>query len=176
MRIMLSPELTPAIHASSYEAHRALELAPGAEDCGIEGFRDQASVVSVGVRAMLDRAIAENTSLILDGVSIVPGMLDLARYSEEADVIFLIVACLDEAAFRSRFAARAKGARQRLPHRYFANLDAILRIQEHFLELADLHDVPIVDNESFEKSVLSIIRHVTEALRKKGEFDAAEFL
>ncbi len=31
-------------------------------------------------------------------------------------------------------------------------------------------------NESFDGSVLSIIRHVTEALRKKGELDAEELL
>jgi hypothetical protein len=36
--------------------------------------------------------------------------------------------------------------------------------------------VPIVDNVSFDRSVLLIIRHVTETLRKRGDFDAAEFL
>jgi hypothetical protein len=33
-----------------------------------------------------------------------------------------------------------------------------------------------VINESFDRSVLSIIRHVTEALRKKGELDADDLL
>jgi 2-phosphoglycerate kinase len=66
--------------------------------------------------------------------------------------------------------------KQRAPHRYLENLDAILRIQEHFLELADRYDVPIVDNVSFDRSVLLIIRHVAEALRKKRAFDVAELL
>ena len=36
--------------------------------------------------------------------------------------------------------------------------------------------MPIVDNVSFDRSVTSIIRHVTETLRKKGDFDAAALL
>ena len=142
----------------------------------VEGFRAQAATVSVGIRGSMDRAIAENTSLVMDGVSIVPGMLDVGAYADHADVIFLVVATLDEEAFENRFSARAADQKQRAPHRYLENLDAILRIQEHFLELADRYDVPIVDNVSFDRSVLLIIRHVAEALRKKRAFDVAELL
>jgi 2-phosphoglycerate kinase len=174
MRLVLSRELVPAIHASSYDAHRVVRTAPG-EDPVIEGFLAQASIVSVGVRAMLDRAVSENTSLILDGVSIVPGLLDLGAYRETAHVIFLVVATLDEAAFRARFEQRARESR-RPPHRYLENMDAILRIQEHFLELAERHQIPIVDNDSADASVLSILKHVCETLRKVEGFDATELL
>jgi 2-phosphoglycerate kinase len=176
MRLMLSPEIMPAIHTSSYEAHTVLAAPPGAEDPVIAGFRAQASVVSVGVSAMIDRAVAESSNLILDGVSIVPGLVETSRHAGQAEVIFLVVATLDAGAFRSRFAARGRAARARPPHHYLENLDAILHIQEHFLELADLHDVPIVNNESFDRSVLSIIGHVTETLRKKEGFDVARLL
>jgi 2-phosphoglycerate kinase len=172
MRLMLSPELVPAIHASSYDAHQAIGRS---EDGVIDGFLAQASIVSVGVRAMLDRAVAENSSQILDGVSIVPGLVDLGAYTENAHVIFLVVATLDERAFRARFESRARTS-HRPEHRYLEHFDAILKIQDHFLELADRHDIPIVDNESIDVSVLSIIKHVTETLRKVGRFDAQELL
>jgi 2-phosphoglycerate kinase len=176
MRIMLSRDLVPAIHASSYDAWRALPDLAGHEDAVIEGFRTMAATVSVGVRAMIDRAVAENASLIIDGVSLVPGLLDAASYQDRAHVIFLIVATLDPEAFAGRFAARALEAAERPPHRYLENLDAILRIQDYLLELAEQHGVPIVDNVSFDRSVTSIIRHVTETLRKQGDFDAASLL
>jgi 2-phosphoglycerate kinase len=176
MRIMLSRELVPAIHGSSYDAWRLFPADSLGDDPVVEGFRAQASTVSVGIRGSVDRAIAENTSLVMDGVSIVPGMLDVEAYADRADVIFLVVATLDEEAFKNRFSARAADQKQRAPHRYLENLDAILRIQEHFLELADRYDVPIVDNVSFDRSVLLIIRHVAEALRKKRAFDVAELL
>jgi 2-phosphoglycerate kinase len=167
---MLSPELVPAIHASSYDAHRVLASSEQVQDPVVEGFRSQAATVSVGVRAMIERAIAENTHLILDGVSILPGMIDPAEYRNEAHVIFLAVATLDAEAFRGRFESRGREAKQRPPHRYLENLEAILRIQEHILELADHFELPIVDNQSFDGSVLSILRHVTETLRKQGGF------
>jgi len=142
----------------------------------IEGFRAQAEIVSVGVRAMMDRAVAENASLVLDGVSIVPGLLRTELYDERAHVIFLVIATLDVEAFRSRFVARKRHESARGPHLYLEHLEEILRIQDHFLELADRYGIPIVDNESFDRSVTSIIRHVTETLRKKGPFDVAEML
>jgi len=89
-------------------------------------------------------------------------------------VVFLLVATLDLEAFRSRFESRAKGETNRLPHRYIEHLDAIVRIQDHLLELADGFHVPIVDNQYFDRSVLSIIRHLIETLRKKSPPRATE--
>ena len=176
MRIILSKDLLPTLHASSYDAYKLLPPDAVGDDPVIEGFLSQAATVSVGVRASMDRAIAENGSLVMDGVSLVPGLLDLDAYSELAHVIFLSVAALDEDSFENRFAARASEARSRAPHRYLENLDAILRIQNHLLELSDRYDVPIVDNVSFDRSVSQIIRYVTETLRKRGDFDVAALL
>ena len=174
MRIMLSPELAPAIHASSYDAWRVVPGLEAAQEPIIEGFRAQATTVAVGVRAMVERSIAENTHMIIDGVSILPGLFDPERYANDAHVIFLAVATLDPVAYRARFEARARAATRRSPHRYLENLDAILRIQDHVLELAEEHGVPIVDNASFDDSVLSILRHVTETLGKQRGFGERE--
>ncbi len=174
MRIMLSKDLVPAIHASSYDANQRLPPESLGDDPVIEGFRQQSTTVSVGVRAFMERAVAENASLVLDGVSLLPGLIDLDAWREVADVVFLVVATFDEDAFHARFASRSKDARLRPPHRYLENLDAILRIQDHILELADRYDVPIVDNVSFDRSVLFIIRHVVEGLRKRGGVDEGD--
>lgn len=176
MRITLSRELVPAVHASSYEAYRVLRSPGLHEDPVIEGYRAQAEVVSVGVRAMMDRAIAENTSLILDGVSILPGLIDPEPYRELAHVVFLVVATLDVRAYRARFQRREKSQRLRRAHRYLENLDAILKIQDHFLEMADQYDVPIITNDVFDQTVLQVVRHVSEALRKSEPAHAAEAL
>ena len=168
MRVMLSQELAPAIHGSSFDAHENLPPLAADEDPIISGFRSQAGVVAVGARAILDRAIAENTSLVLDGVALVPGMIDLSEYRDAAHVIYLVVATLDEKSFRGRFAARGRRS-SRAPHRYIENLPEILRIQDYYLELADRYDVPIIDNASFDGSVMLVIRHVVESLRAESE-------
>ncbi len=176
MRIMLSAELAPSLHASSYDAWQVLPGARESDTPVLAGFRAQAEVVSVGVRAMIDRAVAEGTSLVLDGVSLVPGLVDLAAYRDLADIVFLTVVNLDGEVYPTRFASRAREGGARGKHHYVENLDAILRIQDHLLELADQYDVPIVENVSFDRSVLSIIRHLTETLRDRHGFDASELL
>ncbi len=176
MRLMLSPAIAPAIHGSSYDAHQLLPSDGRTADRVIAGFREQAATVSVGIRASLERAVNENASLVMDGVSIVPGLIDLGAFSEIADVIFLVVGTLDDEAFSSRFASRAAEATQRPPHRYLENLESILQIQDHFLELAERFEVPIVDNISFDRSVLLIIRHVTDTLSQRHGFDPDDIL
>ncbi len=172
MRIMLSPELSPAIHGSSYDAYKLFPPDALGQDPVIDAFRAQTSTVAVGVRASIDRAVAENASLVVDGVAILPGMIDLGAYADTAHVISLVVATLNADIYRDRFAARAEGQGQRAAHRYLDNLDAILRIQEYFLEAAERHHVPIVDNVSFDRAVMQIIRYVTESLRDRVDADA----
>lgn len=176
MRTMLSADLLPALHASSYDAYARLgQTAPGADPV-VEGFLAQSSAVSVGVRAMMDRAIEEGESIVLDGVSIVPGQIDLHAYAAHAHVLFLVVATFGEEAYRERFARRERAGSARSSKRYLQNLSAILTIQDYILELAEQHGVPIVENVAFDSSVLSIIRYVAETLGKKESFDASGLL
>ena len=115
MRLMLSPALVPAIHGSSYDAHRLISAERKSADQVIGGFREQAATVSVGIRASLERAVNENASLVMDGVAIVPGVIDLESFSEIADVIFLVVGTLDEESFSNRFETRATETKHRPP-------------------------------------------------------------
>jgi len=176
MRIMLSPDLMPAIHVSSFDAYRELPALGREDDPVIDGFLSQASTVSVGVRAMLDRAIEENTSLVLDGVALVPGLIDLQEYADRAHVFFLMVGRLDEQAFESQFEARARRQRARDAARYVERLEEILKIQRYLLEQADRNNVPIVDNVTVDGSALLVIRHVVESLRLNGGVDFADLL
>jgi 2-phosphoglycerate kinase len=171
MRLMLSPDLAPAIHGSSFDAYT--QFPPGAlgADPLLESFRAQTATVAVGVRASIERAIEENASTVIDGVALFPGTLDLRPYAEQADVIFLVVAALEREAFAARFARRAEGAAERPAHQYLKHLEAILRIQDQFLDAAERHGVPIIVNESFDRAVLAVIQHLTESLAKRPGFD-----
>jgi 2-phosphoglycerate kinase len=172
MRLTLSQEIAPALHGSSYDAYKLVPQDALGDDPVIEGFRAQTAIVSVGVRASMDRALAENASIVIDGVAVVPGLIDLHAYQGLAEVIFLVVATLDPEAYANRFAVRAADESRRSAHRYLEHLDEILRIQDHLLEAAERHGVPIVDNDSFDRAVLLVIRHVTETLRKRGGIHA----
>jgi 2-phosphoglycerate kinase len=176
MRLTLSPELAPALHGSSYDAYKLLAPEALGSDPVIDGFRAQTGIVSVGVRASIDRAVSENANTVIDGVSVVPGAIDPSAYEGLADIVFLVVATLDSEVYAARIADRAEDQSHRPAHHYLENLDEILRIQDYLLDAAERHDVPIVDNDSFDRAVLFIIRHVTETLRDRWALDGEDLI
>ena len=75
-----------SIHYSSFEAGRGLRKPEEAYDPAIAGFLDQSRDVLVGVRASLDRALEEGWSMVLEGVHLVPGLVELPPAAEHAVV------------------------------------------------------------------------------------------
>ena len=171
MRLMFSPELMPSIHSSSYDAWKYLTTPLSLNaDPVIEGFREQVIRVSVGTRAIIDRAIEENVSMVLDGVHVVPGFIDLELYRNKAYVFTLMVSTLDEARFKHRFISRQEATVTRPVHKYLANLDSILKIQNYVLSMAEQHGAPIIDNLSFDETVAEALRLIGDFLSHQEEF------
>jgi 2-phosphoglycerate kinase len=165
MRLMFSPDLMPEIHCSTYDAHERLALDPNAQgDPVILGFREQAQKIAVGVRGLLDRAVEESTSMLIEGVNLLPTLVELDRYRESAHVIFLAVAALDRESLKSRFAGRAKLARERQAERYLKHLPEIMTIQDHIMAEADQAGLPIIENVQFDAAVRAAIRSVIATL------------
>ncbi|MCP4007076.1 MAG: hypothetical protein GY725_23085 [bacterium] len=169
MRLMFSENLMPEIHGSTFDVHLRLTTDPdpgSGTDPLIVGFREQAQKIAVGVHALLDRAVAENTSMLIEGANLVPGIVDFERYREDAHVIFLVTASLDKEAYRSRFLRRGVRARERPAHHYIDHFAEILTIQDHILAEAENYGLPIIDNVHFDNAVLSVIRSVISTLNK----------
>jgi len=140
----------------------------------IEGFQAQASAVSVGVRALIQRTIEESSHLVIDGVSIVPGLTGSRSFGEQAHVICLMVTSGDGNDLRARFAARAHGTSRHLADRYLENLDAILEIQDHLIQRAREHGVPLIENRRFDDSAREIVDHVMKRLAQASPEPAAD--
>ena len=92
MRAFFSRAFMPSIHQSSFEAG---DVYPDADDPLESGFREQARNVLVGVRASSERALEEGWSLVLEGVHLVPGMVELPR-PELAVSVFVVLSIADE--------------------------------------------------------------------------------
>jgi 2-phosphoglycerate kinase len=166
MRLMFSRDLLPAIHASTFNAYELLQAPPADSDPVISGFLEQAQKISVGVQALLDRAVEENHSMMIEGVNVVPGLIDLGRYRDRAHVIMLMVAGLSEEAYRDRFLGREDQVHVRSADRYLSHFKEILSIQDHVLGEAETHGVPIIDNVNLDAAVLSVIRSIIASLGK----------
>jgi 2-phosphoglycerate kinase len=169
MRAFFSESLMPVIHHSSYEAGQGVRIPLGAAfDSHVVGFMEQVDVVNVGVLALLERAMKERTSLIVEGVHMVPGMLASAGARERiSDVVVLqlVVAVKDLALHKSHFLVREQQTSgRRAIARYLENFEEIRKIQDFILERARAEGTLVVENVNIDETVGVIIDALYEAI------------
>ena len=157
MRLMLSPQLMPTLHTSSYNVHTGGDT--DADD-PIAGYRLQAKSVNVGVKAILDRCRQENTSVIIDGVHLLPDFLDTEHYADTALVIQMALSVDDHRTFKDRFTQRNIDAPQRPKDRYLSHIGDILKIQQHILQSCSQRSIPVLVNTSLEKATAQATEQV----------------
>jgi 2-phosphoglycerate kinase len=148
MRAFFEAALMPALHYSSFEAGEGLRMPmpdPDQGDRALFGFLQQAVLVAVGAAAVVDRAIVEGLSTVVEGVHLVPGLVS-PEQRPEATVVEVMLAIEDEEAHQSHFVGRdqvAGGARAL--ERYLRNFGEIRRIQDYRVARAERMGTPIVD-------------------------------
>jgi 2-phosphoglycerate kinase len=171
MRAMLSPELAPTLHVSSFEADRALREPPSrSADALILGFREQTAAVSVGINAIIERAAVERTSVVIEGAHVVPGFFDVGTRSESLLAVPFVVGVDDEERHRSHFAAREDAIEDRIATRYAQGFGNIRKLQRYVTDQALAHGVPVIPNHSFDQSIAAVIDLVMErATTRAGE-------
>lgn len=192
MRAMVSPALLPTLHASTFNAWEAL-VPPGqtrpahpTREELLAGFRDQVQQVSVGLSAVVRRSIQEGTSLVLEGVHLVPGYIEPAAF-QGALLVPMLVGLPDEEEHRRHFESRdTETAASRPLHRYMRYFEEIRTMQDELKRLARQYDVPMLDSETLDESadraVELVLRQVMVALTPEereaalGEEMAAQLL
>jgi 2-phosphoglycerate kinase len=179
MRAFFSQSLMPAIHYSSYEADKAVRIPlGGGTDSNLVGFMEQVEMVNVGVLAVLDRAIKERTSLVVEGVHIVPGMLastGAQERSSEALLLPLVVAVNDADLHRSHFLVREQETSgRRALARYLRGFEEIRKIQGLILERADAEGTLVVDNVSIDDAVRTVVDALYGLIEQSEESDSGD--
>ena len=158
MRSMLTEDLMPSLHTSSFDTARLVRTPlPGSVDPLIVGFREQTSAVAVGIEALITRAVDEGTDLIVEGAHICPGFLDEHRLEGRAVVVPMVVAVDDEEVHRSHFVMRAHEVRNRPFERQLEFFDSIRKLQKYVKSLALQHGVPIVPSYNLDATLSQVI-------------------
>jgi 2-phosphoglycerate kinase len=158
MRAFFSSDFMPSIHQSSFEAGDAF---PDADDPLETGFRDQARNVLVGVRASSERALEEGWSLVLEGVHLVPGMVELPR-PELAVSVFVVLSIDDEDEHIRHFRFRDEDS-ERPESRYLERFEDIRRLQDLVVARAQRAGVPVIENENADKAARTVADLVLDA-------------
>lgn len=155
LRESFPPELMPSVHSSSFEAGDAF---PEADDPLAYGFLRQAQ----DVLSELQPALDSGESLVLEGVHVVPGLVEAP---EDAVVVQCLLAIPDEEEHERNFHARASSERPRL--RYLRRFGEIRRIQELLVERAQREGVPVLANDDPEHVADVLAERVREAAARR---------
>ena len=162
MRLTLTPELMPSLHVSTYNAWECMPKDTKKERQVIMGFRDQARTVCVGVEAIISRCMSENTSVVVDGVHLLPDLVDISAYTDSALVVPICIGLNDRKEYEKRFLLRAKQAPARSMHRYLKYMDEIFLIQNHILAAYSNAGFPVLQSKIFEDLKMEAISCVSE--------------
>jgi 2-phosphoglycerate kinase len=155
MRAFFSQEFMPSIHYSSFEAAAGLREPEQADDPVLAGFLEQTRNVLVGVRASIERALEEGWSMVLEGVHLVPGMLPRI---DGALVVQCVLAIEDEEEHSTHFMVRDAGLDGVRPHqKYIDRLDDIRHVQEHIVQRAHRHGVPVIANTDMREAIDEVL-------------------
>jgi 2-phosphoglycerate kinase len=158
MRAFFSSDFMPSIHQSSFEAG---DVFPDADDPLEYGFLQQARNVLVGVRASSERALHEGWSLVLEGVHLVPGMVELPR-PELAVSVFVVLAIEDEEEHVRHFHFRDEDS-ERPESRYLERFADIRRLQELVVTRARREGVLVIENEDADRAAQTVADLVLDA-------------
>jgi 2-phosphoglycerate kinase len=175
MRSMLSPELMPTLHESSFHADLALREPPTkSADALIMGFREQTAAVSVGINALIERAALEGTSIIIEGAHVVPGFFDVETHAQRVVAVPFLIGVEDEERHMTHFASRENAVASRPAQRYTEGFDNIRKLQRYVKSQALSHGVPMIPNYSFDQSIAAVIDLVMDrATGRAAELRAA---
>jgi 2-phosphoglycerate kinase len=165
MRLMIAPDLMPALHASSYTAWKVAG-AVSVDDPNpvISAFREQVMRVGVGVKAIISRALEENDSVIIDGVHLLPDLINLKPFEKDAIFVWVNLHIEDTKQYEGRFKQRGSAAGKRSAHRYIENIDAILEIQNHILTIGKDHKILSLENTDLEETTQNFLTHIMDRL------------
>jgi len=172
MRMMMPERLLPILHRSSFEAWRALPDTTGPielEDRIATGYRSQTELLAVACEVVVQRAVRERVSMVLEGVHVDPMTVRRLRESGDIVVVPVMLAILKQEVLRKRIRGRGSTAMQRRAQRYLKSFDSIWQLQSYLLSEADRERIPIVVNDDRESTIAEILRIIGDALSAKLE-------
>ena len=163
VRGIIGKEYAPALHSSSYDAYKHIRNKSRYEsydELVSAGFDDHAAYVIPGLEKIIQRAITDYDDLVIEGVHLVPGLIDIEQFREDADIYFFILSS-DEESHKERFVKRAIQI-----HRGGKQLDFFKEnriIHDHLLKQAEINDVHVIKTESIETTLDKILAIINKS-------------
>jgi 2-phosphoglycerate kinase len=167
MRAFFSRDFMPSIHYSSFEAGEGLREPEVADEPAIAGFLEQSRNVLVGVHASIDRALEEGWSMVLEGVHLVPGLVEPPTQTENVLVAQCVLEIADERLHETHFYVRDTASEGVRPvARYLDRFGDIRRIQSELVGRARREGVAVVDSSNVDRAVTDLLELVLDGVEQ----------
>jgi len=166
IRCYLAPHVVPTLGYSSVEAWRGLpkvEPMMGGmvtENPVVAGFLSQFGTVKVALEATIARAVKERVDLIVEGVHVLPGSLDLEEARKKAVVVPVMLAVTNAERLALQLKRRSREQPERGDKERRSHLEAIWNLQGYMLDQAERNGVPVIANWRVGETVHRILEEV----------------
>jgi len=168
MRLVFNRDLLPSLHNSSSKAGSVMPKNLEKSDRLISGFCLQSQQVSVGVKAVVDRAIKERTSMIIEGIHLLPNMEQAIREgTKQAYHIPITLSLMNEKHHKNRFLEREKVNKLRKKEVYLRSFENIRIIHDFFNFQSEGNKIEIVDNEDFDQTTNTLMQLILNTLQER---------
>ena len=160
VRGIIGKEYAPALHSSSYDAYKHIRNKNrfhSYDELVSAGFDEHASYVIPALEKIIQRAITDYDDIIIEGVHLVPGLINTEQFDDDANIYFFILSS-DEESHKERFVKRAVEI-----HRGGKQLDFFKEnriIHDHLLNEAEEYGVTVIKSETVEKTLEKILSHI----------------
>ncbi len=171
MRAFFSRELMPALHFSSFEAGAGLKMPMPDPDMDhtLYGFIQQAEQLAVGMNAVIQRALVEGLSTVVEGIHLVPGLVQ--PHEHAGAVVVQAMLCIeDEESHQAHFYARDfESGGLRPMERYLRGFGEIRRIQDYLVARAEREGVPVIDTSDSDRALSALMDLIVRSAIAPGE-------
>ena len=168
MRLVFKRDLLPSLHNSSIRAGIGMPKTLDKSNRLIGGFCLQAQQVSVGVKAVVDRAVKEKTSMIIEGIHLLPYMQQILKEgTKRAYHIPITLSLLNEKYHKDRFFERGKSNELRKIEPYLRSFENIRIIHEFCASESEHYEIEVVDNEDLDETTNTLIQLIINILQEQ---------
>lgn len=175
VRGIIGPEYAPALHKSSYDAYTTLRNKERFNDNGESlinaGFEEHASFVIPAIEKVIKRAVDDFDDIVIEGVHLVPGLLNIEKFKKDASIHFFILSA-DEDVHKERFVKRAMKIKRGGKHlEYFKENRTI---HNYLVKKARENGIPVINNVDINctiKRMLTLIREICKVLIFQNRVD-----
>jgi 2-phosphoglycerate kinase len=178
VRGIIGPDYAPALHKSSFDAYVTLKdkhrFDGDTASLISAGFEEHASFVIPAIEKVIKRAVDDFDDVVLEGVHLVPGFLDIEKFKKDASIHFFVLTA-DEEIHKERFVKRAMKIKRGGKHLEYFKENRI--INNYLVKQALEHRIPVVNNVDLnetKKRMLSLIKEICKELTFQHSVDQLE--